>query len=100
VGAVREPPLREPTVRESTVPGPTDRVGAVREPPLREPTTPEPPLEDTLEAIADMLERTLAPAGGGNPAAGRAIIQRLAALSQAQFEQSAAAHSTDRRTRT
>jgi AcrR family transcriptional regulator len=47
-----------------------------------------PPFEDTLETIALMIERTLTPEGGGNPAAERAIILRLAQVSQAQFERS------------
>lgn len=46
-----------------------------------------PPFEDLMETVAIMIERTLAPADGGNPEAGRAIIRRLAEASQALFEQ-------------
>lgn len=36
-----------------------------------------PPLDALLEGIADLLERALAPVGGGDPAAGKAIVRAL-----------------------
>jgi TetR/AcrR family acrAB operon transcriptional repressor len=46
-----------------------------------------PPYETVMETIADMLDRLLTPADGGNSEAGKAVIRRLAATARAQFEQ-------------
>jgi TetR/AcrR family acrAB operon transcriptional repressor len=53
--------------------------------------TPE--LGEILETTALMIDCTLAPEGGGNPEAGRTIIQRMARESEAQF---ASARTTSR----
>jgi AcrR family transcriptional regulator len=45
-----------------------------------------PPFEVVMETIADMMDRLLTPEDGGNVAAGKAVIRRLAAESRAQFE--------------
>lgn len=42
--------------------------------------------DDLMNTVADMLERTLTPPDGGNPEAGRAIIQSLAQAALAQFD--------------
>jgi AcrR family transcriptional regulator len=46
-----------------------------------------PPYELVMETIADMLDRLLTPADGGNSEAGKAVIRQLAATAKIQFEQ-------------
>ncbi len=45
-----------------------------------------PPLQDIIEGIADLMDRALTPAGGGNSEAGKIIIKQLAATTRHQFE--------------
>jgi TetR/AcrR family acrAB operon transcriptional repressor len=45
-----------------------------------------PPYEAVMEVIANMLDQQLTPEDGGNSEGGKAVIRRLAALSQEQFE--------------
>jgi AcrR family transcriptional regulator len=46
-----------------------------------------PPYELVMETIADMLDRLLTPADGGNSEAGKAVIRQLAVTAKIQFEQ-------------
>ncbi len=46
-----------------------------------------PPFDALLEATTEMLDRALTPEDGGDQAAGKAVIRRLAQSVQAQFEQ-------------
>jgi TetR/AcrR family acrAB operon transcriptional repressor len=55
-----------------------------------------PPLEPLLEGIADLLERALAPAGGGDPAAGKAIVRALYQAGAARPSGTARAPGDDR----
>ena len=45
-----------------------------------------PPLQDIIEGIADLMDRALTPAGGGNSEAGKLIIKQLADNTRQQFE--------------
>lgn len=45
-----------------------------------------PPLQDIIEGIADLMDRALTPAGGGNSEAGKVIIKQLAETTRHQFE--------------
>jgi TetR/AcrR family acrAB operon transcriptional repressor len=47
-----------------------------------------PPVEDVIEGIADIMDRALTPAEGGNPEAGKEIIRQLAAASRETYEAS------------
>lgn len=44
-----------------------------------------PPIEAVIEGIAAMMDRALAPADGGNPEAGRAIVDQIVIASKQQF---------------
>lgn len=46
-----------------------------------------PPVEAVIEALADFLERALAPAGGGDSEAGKQIVRQLMAGVMQQWEQ-------------
>jgi AcrR family transcriptional regulator len=45
-----------------------------------------PPFDDLMTGIADMLDRTLTQANGGNQEAGQAILRQIALAARAQFE--------------
>lgn len=44
-----------------------------------------PPIEAVIEGIAAMMDRALTPADGGNPEAGRAIVDQIVMASEQQF---------------
>ncbi len=46
-----------------------------------------PPYEAVMEALADMMDRALMPADGGNSEAGKAIVRQITAAARAQIEQ-------------
>ena len=46
-----------------------------------------PPYEAVMEALADMMDRALLPAEGGNSAAGKAIVRQITVAARAQLEQ-------------
>jgi AcrR family transcriptional regulator len=46
-----------------------------------------PPYEAVLEAVADMMDRSLTPEGGGNSEAGKAVIRQVAAAAMAHMGQ-------------
>jgi AcrR family transcriptional regulator len=46
-----------------------------------------PPYDAVMEALADMMDRALSPADGGNNEAGKAIIRKITAEARAQMEQ-------------
>jgi TetR/AcrR family acrAB operon transcriptional repressor len=46
-----------------------------------------PPYDAVMEALADMMDRALLPADGGNNEAGKAIIRQMTATARAQMEQ-------------
>src|SRR5512135_1234627 len=46
-----------------------------------------PPYEAVMEALADMMDRALMPADGGNSKAGKAICRQITAAARAQLEQ-------------
>ncbi|MGD0751982.1 MAG: hypothetical protein ABSA23_11310 [Anaerolineales bacterium] len=39
-----------------------------------------------MESLADMMDRALMPADGGNSAAGKAIVRQITAAARAQIE--------------
>jgi len=45
-----------------------------------------PPYEAVMQALADMMDRALAPADGGNSAAGKAIVRQITTAARAQLE--------------
>lgn len=45
-----------------------------------------PPYDAVMEALADMMDRALMPADGGNSEAGKAIIRQITAAARAQME--------------
>jgi AcrR family transcriptional regulator len=45
-----------------------------------------PPYEAVMEALADMMDRALMPADGGNSEAGKAIVRQITAAARAQLE--------------
>ncbi len=45
-----------------------------------------PPYDLVMETLADMMDRSLAPAGGGDSQAGKAVIRRVVARAIAQLE--------------
>jgi len=45
-----------------------------------------PPNDAVMEALADMMDRALRPAGGGNSEAGKAIVRQITAAARAQME--------------
>jgi TetR/AcrR family acrAB operon transcriptional repressor len=47
-----------------------------------------PPVEDVIEGIAELMDRALTPADGGNPEAGKEIIRQLANASREAYEAS------------
>src|SRR5512135_1015099 len=46
-----------------------------------------PPYDAVMEALADMMDRALMPADGGNSKAGKAICRQITAAARAQLEQ-------------
>jgi AcrR family transcriptional regulator len=46
-----------------------------------------PPYDAVMEAVADMMDRALAPPDGGNSQAGKAITRQITAAARAQMEQ-------------
>ena len=46
-----------------------------------------PPYDAVMEALADMMDRALMPADGGNSEAGKAIVRQITAAARAQMEQ-------------
>ena len=46
-----------------------------------------PPYEAVMEALAELMDRALLPDGGGNNAAGKAIVRQITAAARAQLEQ-------------
>jgi TetR/AcrR family acrAB operon transcriptional repressor len=46
-----------------------------------------PPYDAVMEALADIMDRALSPADGGNNEAGKAIIRKITAEARAQMEQ-------------
>lgn len=46
-----------------------------------------PPYDAVMEAVADMMDRALSPADGGNDQAGKAIMRQITAAARAQMEQ-------------
>jgi len=46
-----------------------------------------PPYDAVMEALADVMDRALMPAGGGNSEAGKAIIRQITTAARAQLEQ-------------
>jgi len=55
-------------------------------------TGPTPTWEEVLDTVGDLLDRALAPDGGGDQAAGKAIILRLSREAQASFNQNWSEH--------
>jgi TetR/AcrR family acrAB operon transcriptional repressor len=45
-----------------------------------------PPYDAVMEALADMMDRALMPADGGNSEAGKAICRQITAAARAQME--------------
>jgi len=45
-----------------------------------------PPYDAVMEALADMMDRALQPAGGGNSEAGKALMRQITAAARAQME--------------
>jgi len=45
-----------------------------------------PPYDAVMEALADMMDRALLPADGGNSQAGKAIVRQITAAARAQLE--------------
>jgi len=45
-----------------------------------------PPYDAVMEALADMMDRALMPADGGNSEAGKAIVRQITAAARAQLE--------------
>jgi len=45
-----------------------------------------PPYDAVMEALADMMDRALMPAEGGNSEAGKAIVRQITAAARAQLE--------------
>ncbi len=45
-----------------------------------------PPYDAVMEALADIMDRALAPKGGGNSRAGKAILRQITAAARAQME--------------
>jgi len=45
-----------------------------------------PPYDAVMEALADMMDRALMPADGGNSEAGKAIVRQITAAARAQIE--------------
>ena len=52
-----------------------------------------PPIDALLEGIADLLDRALTPADGGNNAAGKAIVRKMVEAGAARFAQARTAKS-------
>jgi AcrR family transcriptional regulator len=46
-----------------------------------------PPYDEVMEAMADMMDRTLLPEGGGNSEAGKAIFRQMTVAARAQIQQ-------------
>jgi AcrR family transcriptional regulator len=46
-----------------------------------------PPVEDIIEAIADLMDRALTPPDGGNNEAGKAVIRQIMEISRQQLSQ-------------
>jgi len=46
-----------------------------------------PPYDAVMEALADLMDRALMPADGGNSEAGKAIVRQITAAARAQMEQ-------------
>jgi AcrR family transcriptional regulator len=44
-----------------------------------------PPVEDVIEGIADLMDRALTPAGGGDSEAGKAILRQIAGAARQQL---------------
>ncbi|NMB86754.1 MAG: TetR/AcrR family transcriptional regulator [Chloroflexi bacterium] len=53
-----------------------------------------PPFDALLPLVADLVERTLTPPGGGDQEAGRAVLRSMAEAMRAHFEESAAANTS------
>ncbi len=51
------------------------------------PADQSPPYDAVMEALADMMDRALTPAGGGNGEAGKAIIRQITEAARAKLEQ-------------
>jgi AcrR family transcriptional regulator len=49
-----------------------------------------PPYDTVMETLADMMDRSLSPKGGGNSQAGKAVIRRVVAKAIAQLERAKA----------
>jgi TetR/AcrR family acrAB operon transcriptional repressor len=56
-----------------------------------------PPYDKVMEALADMMDRVLTPADGGNSEAGKADIRRIAGAARVQLDQVIQAKDADRR---
>ena len=46
-----------------------------------------PPMDELIEAIADIMDRALTPEDGGNSEAGKVVIRQIMAAAKQQFEQ-------------